>query len=443
MKKLTLLSLFFIINCQLLIINCNAQSVLQFGGTNAYVTFGIAPQLGLPEFTLECWFNKQGAGVTASTGTGGVVALPLIAKGRGEADGTTQDMNYFLGINASNQLCADFEEITPSANPGLNHPIVGITTIADNIWYHASATYDGAVWKLYLNGVLENTVAAGVMPQSGSIQHASIGSALNSTGAPSGYFYGMISEARIWDTALTSYEILANINIQLTYPLPHLVSHWAMDEGSGTNIYSGGSAVSTGTIIGNNYTWVNTTVPFDINLLPDSPVVVNPANSDSCQSTSVTLSVNATDQDNTSLIVNFYGRPRIPAPPPFTIIGLPDTQHYCALLNGGTNQMYKAQTNWIVANRTALNIPFVAHFGDCVQNGDNGGNDIEWKRCDTAMSIIENPVTTTLADGIPYAMNVGNHDQSPVGSATGTSTFYNQYFGVNRFSARPWSMSLS
>lgn len=122
----------------------------------------------------------------------------------------------------------------------------------------------------------------------------------------------------------------------------------------------------------------------------------------------------------------------------FTIIGLPDTQYYTAHIKGGNNTTFKAQTGWIVDNKDTLNIVHVCHFGDCVQNGDNGGNDIQWKRADTAMSIIEDPATTNLPEGISYTMNVGNHDQSPNNNPDGTTNFYNQYFGINRFTGRTY-----
>jgi hypothetical protein len=82
------------------------------------------------------------------------------------------------------------------------------------------------------------------------------------------------------------------------------------------------------------------------------------------------------------------------------------------------------------------NIVFVEGLGDCVEDGDNDLN--QWKRVDTAQKIIENPVTTGLPFGIPYALNVGNHDQTPVNNPNGTTALYNQYFGSSRFSGRPY-----
>lgn len=97
-----------------------AGGALQFDGTNDYVTFGAdTVKLGLTSFTIELWFYRTGTGATASTGTGGVTAVPLFTKGRGEADGDNRDMNYFLGIRGTdNVLCADYEEGTGQTSPG-------------------------------------------------------------------------------------------------------------------------------------------------------------------------------------------------------------------------------------------------------------------------------------------------------------------------------------
>src|SRR6185503_17569156 len=90
-------------------------SALKFDGTNDYVTMGAAAgetALGARAFTLETWVRRDAAswGVTVSTGTGGVTAVPLVTKGRGEAEGSNVDSNYFLGITASGRPVADFEQ---------------------------------------------------------------------------------------------------------------------------------------------------------------------------------------------------------------------------------------------------------------------------------------------------------------------------------------------
>ena len=122
-----------------------------------------------------------------------------------------------------------------------------------------------------------------------------------------------------------------------------------------------------------------------------------------------------------------------PAEGDFTLVALPDTQYYVSSLNGGLPAMFTSQTDWIAANSSIRNIAYVAQLGDCVQNGDNGGNNAEWLEATNALYRLENPNTTFRPDGIPYGVAVGNHDQSPIGSPTGTTTFYNQYFGEAHF----------
>src|SRR6266496_4708253 len=153
-----------------------AGMALQFNGSNQYVTFGAAPGLGAATFTLETWFKRSGAGIGTSTGSGGIASgIPLVTKGRAEAEGSNVDMNYFMGIDATTgKLVADFEE-GPSAGGtlGLNHPVSGTTVIPVNInlWHHVAATYDGQTWKLYLDGALDGTVTLPVArpPRSDSI----------------------------------------------------------------------------------------------------------------------------------------------------------------------------------------------------------------------------------------------------------------------------------
>ncbi len=115
----------------------------------------------------------------------------------------------------------------------------------------------------------------------------------------------------------------------------------------------------------------------------------------------------------------------------FTIIAMPDTQHYCD--DGPTAELiFSAQTQWIVDNKASKNIVFVTGLGDIVQDANNEDH---WDLADEAYSLIEDPVTTSLTDGIPYGLVVGNHDQWPK-RTTGATTEFNTHFGVSRFSSR-------
>src|SRR5213076_1519256 len=135
--------------------------------------------------------KREGAGVGTSTGTGGIPdAIPLVTKGRAQAEGSNVDMNYFLGIRASDGvLVGDFEEGPGGPGPlGQNHPVAGTTVVTSNVWHHAAVTYDGSTWKVYLDGNLETSLAlsGSPTPRLDSIQQAALASAIDSTGAAAG-----------------------------------------------------------------------------------------------------------------------------------------------------------------------------------------------------------------------------------------------------------------
>ena len=170
------------------------------------------------------------------------------------------------------------------------------------------------------------------------------------------------------------------------------------------------------------------TVIFSDNLPANQPTLIAPTD----KSTDITLSpqliVNVTDPENEILEVGYFAH-AISSSVNFTIIGIPDTQHYTDNVNN--NQYFYDQMNWIVANKDALNIVYVSQLGDCVENGDT--YDSEWQVVNTAWTIVEDPVTTGLVDGMPYGLNVGNHDQS-----SGSTLKYNEYFGISRFQGRAY-----
>ena len=58
---------------------------------------------------------KTGAGVTISTGTGGLAAaVPVVTKGQRRVRNSNVDTNYFFGIDTTGVLAADFEECARS-----------------------------------------------------------------------------------------------------------------------------------------------------------------------------------------------------------------------------------------------------------------------------------------------------------------------------------------
>jgi predicted phosphodiesterase len=122
-------------------------------------------------------------------------------------------------------------------------------------------------------------------------------------------------------------------------------------------------------------------------------------------------------------------------PGDFSIAVLPDTQYYIGQPQlGGTLAMFKAQIDWIQNNQAKENIAYVAHLGDITEHGDNPSYaSTEWSNAKTMIYGLENP------NSIPYGLAVGNHDQFPSQyPLTGTTTKYNQYFGVKHYEGRSY-----
>ncbi|MFY9588106.1 MAG: LamG-like jellyroll fold domain-containing protein [Actinomycetota bacterium] len=214
-----------------------------------YVTFGAAPGLASPTFTLETWFKRTGTGVGTQTGSSGLVSsVPLISKGRNQIDADdNRDMNYFLGIDtATNALAVDFEE-GPGLTAGDNHPLVASTPITLNVWHHAAATYDGTTWKIYLDGRLDASNFVNKPARGDSIQHAGLGTAMDSTGAPVGFFEGLMDEARIWNFARTGAQIRTDKDTVDPSSTTGLLGQWHLDESAGNSFADASDHGNTGT----------------------------------------------------------------------------------------------------------------------------------------------------------------------------------------------------
>jgi hypothetical protein len=90
---------------------------------------------------------------------------------------------------------------------------VSTTTVAVGTTYHVVGTYDGAILRLYVNGVLEGTLA-----RSGTVNDSSFGGALAGGGwgtLPSPAFDGRLDEVAIYGGALTTARVQAHFNAGL------------------------------------------------------------------------------------------------------------------------------------------------------------------------------------------------------------------------------------
>ncbi|MFN8344324.1 MAG: choice-of-anchor D domain-containing protein [Spirosomataceae bacterium] len=209
-----------------------AGTALHFDGVNDNVSIPNTAALQLDQFTLETWFNPS----TAANFPPSPAAL--IAKG---AAGTP---DYFMVpmFNARKILAGFWAGATAVT-------VLSTTDLAQNTWYHLAVTFDGTTLKMYVNGVLENTVsAAGLHPQ--------VTTNALSLGLTNGnqYVNGAMDEVRIWNTARTCDQISRLRNCELTGSEANLVAYYKFNQGAAEGTNTGVTTLTDATANGNNGT---------------------------------------------------------------------------------------------------------------------------------------------------------------------------------------------
>lgn len=123
--------------------------------------------------------------------------------------------------------------------------------------------------------------------------------------------------------------------------------------------------------------------------------------------------------------------------PDFSIVIFPDTQYY----HGKNAYVFRDQANWVVRNRTALNIKMVIGMGDIIDGGgypiDQQGNVVgkckvappsdwrtQWQQAQWSVKIL-------TSHGIYYQPTIGNHDYDCEADRPQprSATNYFRYFG--------------
>lgn len=114
----------------------------------------------------------------------------------------------------------------------------------------------------------------------------------------------------------------------------------------------------------------------------------------------------------------------------FSIVVIPDTQHYRGIDTKSTpdskepltNQVFDVWTDWIAANLTSQRVAFVSHVGDIVDKNVRE----QW--------LLARKFMDRLHGNIPYGISVGNHDMT----SAGDSSLFQQVFPKSHFEKFDW-----
>jgi hypothetical protein len=172
-------------------------------GSGGYIDIPHSPALANQQFTIDAWVKPNGAplGPPSNNDFWGAV---IVQKGLSAPTGYT-NVPISLGWSAQQQ-----KFVFTFGNMNMDR-IVSSSTFPAGQWYHVAATYDGQTFKLYVNGMLEGTVALAKT----IVYDPAIPWTIGSTAPPiraAGYprtFNGVIDEVEIFNRALSQAEIQA------------------------------------------------------------------------------------------------------------------------------------------------------------------------------------------------------------------------------------------
>ncbi|MAG57673.1 MAG: hypothetical protein CMJ83_15390 [Planctomycetes bacterium] len=200
--------------------------------TNYVEVPGHPSQVPLNGFTFEAWVTYDDTTVPVGTG----VRWPTICR-KNPAQGSSI---FHLRANAGGNSATviRFRITTSAGNRILDWPFASGALLT---WTHLAASYDGAMMRIFVNGVdMVSTTHTGVMNDTGGTFRIGAG------GATAWHTWnGQIDEVRLWPYARTAAEIQSTLGLELS-SVPSGVSTWNLNgnfaDSSGPNP---GAAVGT------------------------------------------------------------------------------------------------------------------------------------------------------------------------------------------------------
>jgi nitrous oxidase accessory protein NosD len=215
-------------------------NALIFDGTDDWIDCGNDSSLSpLTAITLFAWYKPTSSWMGAGN-------EPIIDK----TDSNDQAFayQYHLGVcgdlfDESNDLRVNFDITSGGISRETSAPS---NTLSFNNWSFIVGTYDGSTMKLFIDNVLISSIlVSGALTNYGS--NLRIAKYIISNGTEK-FLPGIIDEVRIYNRALTDYEI------HELFLQESLVGYWNFEEGNGNILHDSTNNHYDGTILGANWT---------------------------------------------------------------------------------------------------------------------------------------------------------------------------------------------
>ena len=222
--------------------------------SNSYISAASTAELKtFSALTMEAWIKPVSGG--------GEWAL-IMGKQYNPADSNPWYSYRFLAASANSSEKGFPRRVSFNIAPVTTGGEVGVastTVVPVDVWTHVAGVYDGATMKIYINGVLENTVS-----QTGDLKASDLPLYIGK--APwTNYnnYNGQMDELRVWNVARTEYEIQENMHRSLTGTETGLVAYWQFNDAAGSPTTVDSSPYShTGTLNNGAAIVAHSTVPF-------------------------------------------------------------------------------------------------------------------------------------------------------------------------------------
>lgn len=187
--------------------NGQSASGLIFDGVDDYIDCGNAITASLAtanKFTIETWVKPNNV-------TGGKM---IFGNHSTEIPGASQ---------ASLRIVNNRYEIM--LGHGTHSLMTPVGSALANTWQHVAATWDGTNLKIFIDGVLSNSMTISSYVLNNITEKMYFGKNVYNE-----WFKGMIDETRIWNIALTDAEIQNSYNCEITNQ-PGLIAYYRFNQG--------------------------------------------------------------------------------------------------------------------------------------------------------------------------------------------------------------------
>lgn len=179
--------------------NGMVEQAFGFDGVDDFVSAPHKAQQNIREaLTIDAWVMKKGPCQRLNC----IVLMKEDVPAPGE-----NDLRYGLLIFDEGGVAPG--RVSLSLNTAIwEDVVISNTVLEDNVWRHVAGTYDGSIAKIYVNGILENSVekSGPLLPSTGGAIKIGQESA---AGEDPEFFNGLIDEVELYNRALSAEEIAA------------------------------------------------------------------------------------------------------------------------------------------------------------------------------------------------------------------------------------------